>query len=114
MATPLTSDGNVGATNVRDAVTPARHAEGAGAAKVISMVPYHFHHTRESIKLYFERLVQAVGIHVYAYNNPKFAAVAIDALLLQELADLGVAGVKDSSFDIMTLANVVYKIPRDP
>ena len=41
---------HVGSTNVRDAVTLARHAEGAGAATVSSVVPYYFHHTRESIK----------------------------------------------------------------
>jgi len=101
---------HVGATNVRDAVELARYAEGAGAAKVSSVVPYYFHHTRESIKLYFERLVQAVKIPVYAYNNPRFTGVAIDVPLLQELADLGVAGVKDSSFDIMTLANFARQI----
>jgi dihydrodipicolinate synthase/N-acetylneuraminate lyase len=101
---------HVGATNVRDAVELARYAEGAGVAKVSSVVPYYFHHTRESIKLYFDRLVQAVKIPVYAYNNPKFTGVAIDVPLLQELADLGVAGVKDSSFDIMTLANFARQI----
>ena len=103
---------HVGATNVRDAVELARHAEGAGATKVSSVVPYYFHHTRESIKLYFDRLVKAVTIPVYTYNNPKFTGVAVDVSLLQELADLGVAGVKDSSFDIMTLANFVRHIKK--
>jgi len=101
---------HVGATNVRDAVELARYAEGAGAAKVSSVVPYYFHHTRESIKLYFDRLVKAVKIPVYTYNNPKFTGIAVDVSLLQELADLGVAGVKDSSFDIMTLANFARQI----
>jgi dihydrodipicolinate synthase/N-acetylneuraminate lyase len=101
---------HVGATNVRDAVELARYAEGAGAAKVSSVAPYYFHHTRDSIKLYFERLVQAVKIPVYAYNNPKFTGVAMDVPLVQELADLGVAGIKDSSFDIMVLANFVRQI----
>ena len=103
---------HVGATNVRDAVELARYAEGAGAAKVSSVAPYYFHHTRDSIKLYFTRLVQAVKIPVYAYNNPKFTGVAMDVPLVQELADLGVAGIKDSSFDIMVLANFVRQIRR--
>jgi dihydrodipicolinate synthase/N-acetylneuraminate lyase len=103
---------HVGATNVRDAVELARYAEGAGAAKVSSVPPYYFHHTRDSIKLYFERLVQAVKIPVYAYNNPKFTGVALDVPLVQELADLGVAGIKDSSFDIMVLANFVRQITQ--
>ncbi|HTU00894.1 MAG TPA: dihydrodipicolinate synthase family protein [Candidatus Sulfotelmatobacter sp.] len=104
---------HVGATNVRDAVELARYAEGKGAAKVSSVLPYYFHHTRDSIKLYFERLVRAVKIPVYAYNNPKFTGVPMDVPLVQELADLGVAGIKDSSFDIMMLANFVRKI-RQP
>jgi dihydrodipicolinate synthase/N-acetylneuraminate lyase len=103
---------HVGATSVRDAVELARHAEGAGASRVSSVVPYYFHHTRESIKLYFDRLVNAVRIPVYTYNNPKFTGTAVDVSLLQELADLGVAGVKDSSFDIMTLANFARQITK--
>ena len=103
---------HVGATNVRDAVQLARYAEQAGAAKVSSVVPYYFHHTKESIALYFDRLVRAVKIPVYAYNNPKFTGVAMDVPLVQELADLGVAGIKDSSFDIMVLANFVRKIKK--
>ncbi len=101
---------HVGATNVRDAVELARYAEGAGAVKIASVAPYYFHHTRESIKLYFERLVKAMRIPVYVYNNPRFTGVAMDVPLVQELADLGVAGIKDSSFDIMVLANFVRKI----
>ncbi len=101
---------HVGTTNVRDSVTLARYAESVGADKVSSVVPYYFHHTAESIKLYFERLVQAVRIPVYAYNNPKFTGVSLDVPLVQALADLGVAGIKDSSFDIMILANFLRKI----
>jgi dihydrodipicolinate synthase/N-acetylneuraminate lyase len=101
---------HVGATNVRDAVELARYAEGAGAARVASVAPYYFHHTRDSIKLYFERVMKAVRIPVYVYNNPRFTGVAMDVPLVQELADLGVAGIKDSSFDIMLLANFVRKI----
>lgn len=104
---------HVGSTNVRDSVELARYAQEAGVAKVAAVPPYYFHHTRESIKLYFERLVQAVKIPVYCYNNPRFTGVAVDVPLLQELADLGVAGVKDSSFDIMVLADFVRKI-RNP
>ena len=101
---------HVGTTNVRDSVALACYAEKVGADKVSSVVPYYFHHTPESIKLHFERLVKAVKIPVYAYNNPKFTGVAMDVPLVQELANLGVAGIKDSSFDIMVLASFVRKI----
>jgi dihydrodipicolinate synthase/N-acetylneuraminate lyase len=103
---------HVGSTNVRDSVELAKYAEGAGAHRVAAVPPYYFHHTRESIKLFFDRLVQAVQIPVYVYNNPKFTGVALDVPLVQELADLGVAGIKDSSFDIMVLANFVRGIKQ--
>jgi len=103
---------HVGSTNVRDSVEVAKYAEGAGAHRVAAVPPYYFHHTHESIKLFFDRLVQAVRIPVYVYNNPKFTGVALDVPLVQELADLGVAGIKDSSFDIMVLANFVRGIKQ--
>ncbi len=103
---------HVGSTNVRDSVELARYAEGAGAHRVASVPPYYFHHTRDSIKLFYERVVRAVGIPVYVYNNPRFTGVALDLPLVQELADLGVAGIKDSSFDIMVLASFVRGIKQ--
>ncbi len=104
---------HVGSTNVRDSVELAQYAEGAGAHRVAAVPPYYFHHTRESIKLFYDRLVQAVRVPVYIYNNPKFTGVALDLSLVQELANLGIAGIKDSSFDIMVLANFVRGI-RQP
>jgi len=103
---------HVGSTNVRDSVELAKYAEGAGAGRVASVVPFYFHHTRDSIKLFFDRLVKSVRIPVYVYNNPKFTGVALDVPLVQELADIGVAGIKDSSFDIMVLASFVRGIKR--
>ena len=51
---------HVGSTNVRDSVELAKYAQGAGAHRVAAVPPYYFHHTKESIKLFFDRLVQAV------------------------------------------------------
>ncbi len=103
---------HVGTTNVRDTVELARHAEAIGAEKVASVIPYYFHHNNESIRLYFDRLVNSVNIPVYLYNNPKLTGVAVDIPLAQELADAGVVGVKDSSFSIMVLADFIRKIDK--
>lgn len=104
---------HVGSTSVRQSVELARHAESAGAEKVAAVVPYYYHHNPDSIKLFYDRLVNAVNIPVYVYNNPKYTGIAIDVPLLQELADLGVMGVKDSSFDIMVLENYIRKIKKE-
>jgi dihydrodipicolinate synthase/N-acetylneuraminate lyase len=103
---------HVGSTNVRDSVRLAKHAESVGAEKVSSVVPYYYHHNKDSIKLFFSRLINAVNIPVYVYNNPKFTGINISVEMLQELADLGISGVKDSSFDIMLLSDFIRKIKK--
>lgn len=92
---------HVGTTNVRDSVELARHAQDHGVHRVASVVPFYFHHNQENIKRFFERLVGAVDIPVYFYNNPKLTGFSADIDFARELRDLGVAGIKDSSFDIV-------------
>lgn len=104
---------HVGSTNVRDSLNLAQHAERVGVEKVASVLPYYYHHNEESILLFFKRLVEGVSIPVYVYNNPKYTGVAIDTAMLKRLADIGVAGVKDSSFDIMVLADYISKVKND-
>lgn len=104
---------HVGTTNVRDSVDLAKHAESLGAIKVASVPPYYFHHNKDNVKRFYERLVNAVDIPVYVYNNPRFAGYNIDVDFLNELADIGIAGVKDSSFDIMYLADCIRKIKKE-
>jgi len=100
---------HVGSTTVRDSVELARHAEKKGADKIASVVPYYYHHTQESIKLHFEKLLEAVDIPIYVYNNPKYTGTEIDIDFLNELSQLGASGVKDSSFDIMVLDQFIRK-----
>lgn len=104
---------HVGSTKVRDSVDLANHAEKVGADKVASVVPYYYHHTQKSIKLHFKRLIDAVDIPVYVYNNPKYTGTEIEIDFLNELSQLGAAGVKDSSFDIMVLDEFIRKKEED-
>ncbi|MBA7534528.1 N-acetylneuraminate lyase [subsurface metagenome] len=104
---------HVGSTNIRDSVRLAKHAETVGAEKIASIVPYYYHHNKDSIKLFFDKLLHSVNIPVYVYNNPKFTGINISVEMLQELAELGISGVKDSSFDIMLLADFMRKIKKE-
>jgi len=95
----------VGTTNNREAVELARHAETAGAKAVAAVGPYYFTHNEDSICYFFEDLVKSVkNIPVYVYNNPKFQGYPMSLNLLKKLKSLGVSGVKDATFDILTLA----------
>jgi N-acetylneuraminate lyase/4-hydroxy-tetrahydrodipicolinate synthase len=92
---------HVGSLNIDDALELARHAEDVGAYAIASLPPYYYVLDDEAIINYFKRLVSRVKIPVYLYNNPARTGVRITSELLRKLADVGVTGVKDSSFDIV-------------
>ena len=92
---------HVGSLNIDDALELARHAEDVGAYAIASLPPYYYVFDDEAIINYFKRLVSSVKIPVYLYNNPARTGVRITSELLRKLADVGVTGVKDSSFDIV-------------
>jgi len=104
---------HVGAPNLRDSIILAQHAEKYGADRVAAVSPYYYHHNEESILYYFSELVKAVEIPVYVYNNPKTVGYNIDDKLVLKLVNIGVKGIKDSSFDIMMFANYLWKTPED-
>ena len=104
---------HVGTTNLRDSIILAQHAEKYGADRVTAVPPYYYHHNEESILCYFSGLVKAVKIPVYVYNNPKTVGYNINDQLILKLIDIGVKGIKDSSFDIMMFANYLRKTPED-
>lgn len=103
---------HVGSTNTKTAVSLAVHAERTGATHISSVPPYYYRHNEKEIMLYFSSLIEAVNIPVYVYNNPKTVGYGVSVELLNKLADIGVSGVKDSSFDIMVLNNYIRKIEK--
>jgi dihydrodipicolinate synthase/N-acetylneuraminate lyase len=95
----------VGTTNNRETVELAKHAEAAGVAAVAAVGPYYFTHNDDSICCFYDDLVKSVkNIPVYVYNNPKFQGYPMSLKLLKRLKELGVSGVKDATFDILTHA----------
>jgi len=96
---------HVGSTDTLTSIALAKHAEDVGADAVASVPPYYYKHSGEAVKEHFKRLLEAVDIPVYVYNNPKTVGYAISPTLLRELEEMGVRGVKDSSFDILNFMN---------
>jgi dihydrodipicolinate synthase/N-acetylneuraminate lyase len=103
----------VGTTNNRETVELAKHAEAAGTAAVAAVGPYYFTHNDDSICCFFEDLVKSVkNIPVYVYNNPKFQGYPMSLKLLKRLKEIGVSGVKDATFDILTHATY-HRVLKD-
>ena len=91
---------HVGAIDTATAVRLAQHAEAHGAVAVGAIPPFYYTYNERSMREYYQALIQSVSIPVYAYDNPKTTGNPISPALLNELANLGLAGLKDSSFDI--------------
>lgn len=103
---------HVGTAATEQAVRLAKHALEVGADRIASVPPYYYSHTEDTVLRYYDALVKAVDLPVYVYNNPKTVGYAISSELMNKLADIGIAGVKDSSFDLMVFSDFLRKVDR--
>lgn len=101
---------HVGAASTDTSVDLAKHAESNGALCIASVPPYYYRPSERDIIHHYERLVKAISIPVYVYNNPKTVGYGISSELMSKIADVGVQGVKDSSFDMMVFADFQRKL----
>ncbi|MBM3189549.1 MAG: dihydrodipicolinate synthase family protein, partial [Chloroflexi bacterium] len=101
-------------TSTAQSVELAKHAERVGADYVASIPPYYHRHDERSVVTYFRALVEAVKIPMYVYNNPSTSGVTITPSYLRHLADVGVAGIKDSGFGYIEFAHLVLAMRDRP
>lgn len=92
---------HVGTADTKNTVELARHAEAIGVQAVGAITPYYNSYSEDAIFIHFQRLINAVKIPVFLYNNPKASGNPVAPELLVRLAKEGLGGVKDSSFDII-------------
>lgn len=104
---------HVGSAATRSVVELARHAEKTGAIAVAAVPPIYYGFKEPEVERHFKALVDAVSIPVLVYNNPKTTGVSVSAKFLNILAQLGVSGVKDSSFDIMVFHNYLRTVQKE-
>ncbi|MDD3663128.1 MAG: dihydrodipicolinate synthase family protein [Candidatus Pacebacteria bacterium] len=99
---------HVGSTNSITSCDLAKHAVSIGADAVSAVGPYYFKHSAEDICLFYSDLVKAVDgkAGLYVYNNPNFQGYPMDLKLITKLKnEIGVTGIKDATFDILTHAS---------
>ena len=103
---------HVGTTTTGATVELAKHAEQTGVDAVAAVPPYYYKHPDEVVVNYYQKLLDTVSIPVFAYNNPTQVGYAISPHLLGRLAEMGLAGVKDSSFDIKVLVQYMNAVKK--
>lgn len=103
---------HVGAACTADAVDLARHAETSGADAVGAIPPYYYAYSQDQLLGYYRAIIKAVKIPVFVYNNPELSRNPVAPDTLRTLADEGLAGVKDSDFDIVTFYNFLNAVKK--
>ncbi len=92
---------HVGTADTVTTVDLARHAQEHGAKGVGAICPYYVHHDDEAVYTHFKSLIDALDLPVFLYDNPGASGYKISDKVLVRLAKAGLAGVKDSTFDIV-------------
>ncbi|MFW5742956.1 MAG: dihydrodipicolinate synthase family protein [Spirochaetota bacterium] len=96
---------HVGAPSAHVAVELAKHAKESGAAGVGAISPFYSPGLPEdNLYAYFAALIDAVNeeeFPVFVYNNAHYSQNTITPALLAKLAEHGLRGCKDSSFDLV-------------
>ncbi|HWS42499.1 MAG TPA: dihydrodipicolinate synthase family protein [Pseudoflavonifractor sp.] len=96
---------HVGTADTKTTCDLARHAKAAGAAGVGAISPYYSPNLSEEAHYrHFAALIDAVNeeeFPVFVYNNRNLSQNAVSPKLLRRLADHGLRGCKDSSFDLV-------------
>lgn len=103
---------HVGSTNQRDTLDLAEHAAQHRALAVSALPPYYFHYDDEALFQFFHALINAVSVPVYLYDNPGASGNPISPELIKRLAEVGLHGVKDSTFDISKTYAVMRKVQK--
>lgn len=104
---------HVGATSLRDSLDLAKHAEAHGAIAVAAVPPFYFRYNDESLFAFFKDLIEGVSIPVYLYDNPGATGNPVSVDLIKRLAEVGLQGVKDSTFDIGKTYMVMRQVKKE-
>lgn len=103
---------HVGAITTKETVELAKHAQEVGAEAVGAIPPYYYKYPEEDLLAHFRALLNAVDIPVYVYNNPDLSNNPISTSMMKKLANEGVAGLKDSAFDLITFYNFLIEVDQ--
>ncbi len=102
----------VGCADTPSTVKLARHAEDRGADAVASLTPYYYKPGDLAVQRHFEAVAAAVEAPLFAYNIPQFTGNNLSSEAIGGMAKRGtLAGVKDSSRDVLHLLDVIEAVP---
>ncbi|MCJ7616535.1 MAG: dihydrodipicolinate synthase family protein [Desulfobacterales bacterium] len=106
---------HTGTTNTRDTLELSKHAKEIGCDAVAAVGPYYYNHGEDDLLYFYSDIIRAVGTDfpVYIYHNPKFQGYDIDISTIHKLKEIGLRGIKDATFDILSHASYLRELAGD-
>lgn len=104
---------HIGCADTNTATELAQAAEAAGSDAIASIVPFYYRYDERCLTEHFTRILESVDIPFFVYNNPGMGNNTITPRMLVTLADRGLRGIKDSSFDILTFYAFMKAVKQD-
>jgi len=103
---------HTGTTSTRDTVILTKHAEKIGCQGAAAVGPYYFHHNEDNLLEFYGSMLKSVSpdFPVYVYHNPKFSGYDISLNTLKKLKELGIHGIKDATFNMITFATYMREL----
>jgi 4-hydroxy-tetrahydrodipicolinate synthase len=103
-----------GSNSTAEAIDLTRHAEKAGAAAALSVMPYYNKPTAEGQYQHFKAVHDSANIPIIIYNIPGRSTVNMSVETMARLAKLPrIVGVKDATADLARPAQTKIAIGAD-
>lgn len=90
-----------------------RHAEELHADAVAAIPPFYYRVTWPVVRAFYERLLEATRLPVWAYNQPLHTYFEFTVEEVLELAALGVRGYKDGGLSFYAFQQVLQRVDRE-
>ena len=93
---------HTGTTNARDTIDLSLHAKAIGCDAASAVGPYYYKYQDMDLLGYYTQILKATGdFPFYIYHNPQFQGYETSLNVIRKLKNLGLAGLKDATFDAM-------------
>ena len=106
----------IGHQSTRVTIAEARHAAAASADAVLVLTPYFYRTklTQEALAAHFRAVADASPVPLLLYSMPEFTGITLAPETVARLAEhQNIIGIKDSSGDILNLAEILRLVPAD-
>lgn len=103
-----------GAAYTADVVKLTRRAAELGASGALVVTPYFLKPSTKEVYEHFEKVATSSDIPIFLYNIPQVTGVPLHWALVDGLREIdGIAGMKDSSGDLINLTTILVRKPDD-